>query len=97
MAMASGIGARLASPPAGPLPHAFWFGEDQARYVLTAKVAEVPKIAAAAAENGIPISILGTTAGKQLTLPGEDPILVSSLHALFEGWLPVYMAGGTAR
>jgi phosphoribosylformylglycinamidine synthase subunit PurL len=96
MAMASGIGAKLDSPPAGIPPHAFWFGEDQARYVLTVKTVEVPKIAAAAAESGIPISILGTTAGKQLTLPGEDPILVSSLHALFEGWLPAYMAGGAA-
>ena len=64
--------------------------------MLTVKAAEVPKIAAAAAENGIPISILGTTAGNQLTLPGEDPILVSSLHALFEGWLPAFMAGGAA-
>jgi phosphoribosylformylglycinamidine synthase subunit PurL len=38
--------------------------------------------------------VLGTTGGSQLTLPGEGPILVSSLHALFEGWLPAYMAGG---
>ena len=33
MAMASGIGAELEAPPL--TPHAFWFGEDQARYVLT--------------------------------------------------------------
>jgi phosphoribosylformylglycinamidine synthase II len=97
MAMASGIGAKLDSPPAGIPPHAFWFGEDQARYVLTVRAAEVPKIAAEAAGSGIPVKVLGTTAGRQLTLPGEDPILVPSLHALFEGWLPVYMAGGAAR
>jgi phosphoribosylformylglycinamidine (FGAM) synthase-like enzyme len=96
MAMASGIGAKLDSPPAGIPPHAFWFGEDQARYVLTAKAAEVPKIVAEAAGSGIPVKVLGTTAGLQLTLPGEDPILVSSLHALFECWLPAYMAGGAA-
>src|SRR5690242_19180285 len=34
MAMASGIGAVLEAP-AGTLAHAFWFGEDQARYVIT--------------------------------------------------------------
>jgi phosphoribosylformylglycinamidine (FGAM) synthase-like enzyme len=96
MAMASNIGAKLDSPPAGIPPHAFWFGEDQARYVLTAKTAEMPKIAAEAAAHGVPLRVLGTTGGGQLTLPGEDPILVSSLHALFEGWLPTYMAGGAA-
>ncbi len=97
MALASRIGAKLDSPPAGIPPHAFWFGEDQARYVLTAKTAEVPKIMAEAAGDGIPVRVLGTTGGSQLTLPGEDPILVSSLHALFEGWLPTYMAGGAAE
>ncbi|MBN8920803.1 MAG: phosphoribosylformylglycinamidine synthase subunit PurL, partial [Rhizobiales bacterium] len=35
MAMASGIGARLYGAPALIPPHAFWFGEDQARYVVT--------------------------------------------------------------
>ena len=36
MAMASGIGAVLEAPSNVPA-HAFWFGEDQARYVVTAK------------------------------------------------------------
>ena len=35
MAMASGIGAELDRPPLAA--HAFWFGEDQARYLVTAK------------------------------------------------------------
>ena len=34
MAMAAGIGATLAAAPAGVPAHAFWFGEDQGRYVL---------------------------------------------------------------
>ncbi|HXM31524.1 MAG TPA: phosphoribosylformylglycinamidine synthase subunit PurL [Xanthobacteraceae bacterium] len=97
MALASRIGAKLDSPPADIPPHAFWFGEDQARYVLTAKAAEVPKITAEAAGDDIPVRVLGTTGSDQLTLSGEDPILVSSLHALFEGWLPAYMAGGAAE
>ncbi|HXY89936.1 MAG TPA: AIR synthase-related protein, partial [Xanthobacteraceae bacterium] len=96
MAMASGIGAALDSPPVDIASHAFWFGEDQARYLLTARPAEMPKIAAAAAAAGVPLRVLGTTKGRQLTLPGENPILVSSLHALFEGWLPAYMAGKAA-
>ena len=37
MAMASGIGARLDAPPPALPPHAFWFGEDQGRYVVTVR------------------------------------------------------------
>jgi len=96
MAMAGRIGARLDSPPAAIPAHAFWFGEDQGRYVATAKPAEVPKITADAASAGVPMKVLGKTDRRQLTVPGCDPILVSSLHALHEGWLPGYMAAGTA-
>ena len=40
MAMASGIGAELEAP-SGQLPHAFWFGEDQGRYVITVEAARM--------------------------------------------------------
>ncbi len=47
MAMASGIGAEL---EAAPIPaHAFWFGEDQARYVLTVPAGKAAKVATARA------------------------------------------------
>jgi phosphoribosylformylglycinamidine synthase len=93
MAMASGIGAHLKATPAEMPSHAFWFGEDQARYLLTVKSADLQKAEAAAGKAGVPLRHLGTTAGRQLTLPGADPILVSSLHKLHESWLPAYMAG----
>jgi phosphoribosylformylglycinamidine synthase len=91
MAMASGIGAMLEASPAGLPAHAFWFGEDQARYVITAKPADLPKIESLAKAAGVAIRRLGTTGGSQLTLPGEDPILVSTLQASHESWLPNYM------
>ncbi len=92
MAMASGIGAELDSAPL--TPHAFWFGEDQARYVVTvdAGVAERTIVRAAAA--GVPARLLGATGGDALTLKGERPILVAKLRERFEGWLPGYMTGG---
>src|SRR5262252_1907339 len=43
MAMASGIGAKL--DPARAPAHAFWFGEDQARYVVTLTAAQAPQVA----------------------------------------------------
>jgi phosphoribosylformylglycinamidine synthase len=95
MAMASGVGATLEAPPSGLAAHAYWFGEDQARYVATAPVARLPEIEALAAKSGVPLTHLGRTGGRQLTLPGENPYLVSALHALHESWFPAYMAGGS--
>src|SRR6202020_271702 len=60
MAMASGIGAVLEAPSGIP-PHAFWFGEDQARYVVTAKDAHGVMQQAKAA--GVPLTTLGATGG----------------------------------
>jgi phosphoribosylformylglycinamidine synthase len=90
MAMASGIGAVLETPPGIPA-HAFWFGEDQARYLITAKNAEpILERAKAAA---VPLARLGATGGTVLSVAGERPLLVSDLKRRFEAWLPAYMAG----
>src|SRR6202012_2737675 len=35
MAIASDIGAQLLAAPASIVPHAYWFGEDPARYIVT--------------------------------------------------------------
>ena len=92
MAMASGIGASCdAKLEAG---HAFWFGEDQARYLITVEAAQADAVLARAKAAGVPARRLGLTGGDALTLPGERPILVTILREGFEAWLPAYMAGG---
>jgi len=91
MAIASGIGASLEPVPAGLPAHAYWFGEDQARYVVTAASENLPKIGTLAAQAGVKLRQLGRTSGSQLTLPGETPILVSTLQARHESWLPEFM------
>jgi phosphoribosylformylglycinamidine synthase subunit PurL len=95
MAMASGIGAELETP-SGQLPHAFWFGEDQGRYVITVKAADAAGVREKAAKDGIPAQRLGRTVGNALILPPERPILIATLVSRFEGWLPGYMAGNAA-
>jgi phosphoribosylformylglycinamidine synthase len=95
MAMASGIGARLEGPGVAA-SHAFWFGEDQARYVVTVKEADAAALLQAAGRQSIPVQRLGSTAGNALILPGERPILIATLVSRFEGWLPQYMAGNAA-
>jgi phosphoribosylformylglycinamidine synthase len=94
MAMASGIGADLQAAGTGPLPPAaFWFGEDQARYVLTVRESDLAATLALAAAGQIPAVRLGATGGTALLLPGERPLLVNTLSDRFESWLPGYMAG----
>jgi len=90
MAIASGIGAVL-EPPPGVLAHAFWFGEDQARYVITTKQSQPVLDRAKAA--GVPLVALGATGGALLALTGERPLRLDDLKRRFEAWLPAYMAG----
>ena len=93
MAMASRIGAVLEVPPGAPA-HAFWFGEDQARYVVTVRDAEV--VAQRAKAAGVPVLRLGATGGRTLAVAGERPLPIGDLLSRFEDWLPAYMAASPA-
>ena len=92
MAMPRGIGASIGL--AG-LPQAipFWFGEDQARYVIAAPFAEAEKIVEEAVAAGITAAELGKTGGDAITLDDKDSARVAVLKAGFEGWFPNYMSG----
>jgi phosphoribosylformylglycinamidine synthase II len=96
MAIASGIGATFDAAPKDVPPHAFWFGEDQARYVVTVQAADADKLIANAKAAGVPAMKIGVTGGNALALPGESPVLIAALTEKFEGWLPAYMAGSAA-
>jgi len=93
MAIASGIGARLYGAPVLIPPHAFWFGEDQARYVVTVAQDAAEAVIVRARAAGITVRRLGQTAGDTINLPGERPLLVKVLGEAHERWLPAYMAG----
>ena len=88
--MASGIGAELETPPIAA--HAFWFGEDQARYVVTADPGKAGRILDRAKAAGVPVREIGTTGGDALAVAGERAIPVAKLRERFEGWLPAFMA-----
>jgi phosphoribosylformylglycinamidine synthase subunit PurL len=91
MAIAGRLGAAI--DPFEGVAHGFLFGEDQGRYVVSAK----PDAAAAIVEDakgaGVAIQRVGVAGGDALTLPGEPPILLADLAAASESWLPAYMAG----
>lgn len=89
MAMGSGTGARLAPAPEGIPAHGFWFGEDQARYVLA--VTDGAALIAKAKAAGVPARLIGTAGGGDLVLPDGTAISVSKLAAAHEATLPALM------
>ena len=95
MAMASGIGAQLLGSPAAIVPHAYWFGEDQARYVVTVPAEKAGLVLAKMKGADVPCMRIGTTGGETIAVSGEAPVSIASLKAGFEGWFPAYMSGAT--
>jgi phosphoribosylformylglycinamidine synthase len=96
MAMAGGIGAQLLAAPASIVPHAYWFGEDQARYIVTVPAEEAGRVLAKMKGAGVPCARIGTTGGETIAIAGETPVAVALLKACFENWFPAYMGGGAA-
>jgi phosphoribosylformylglycinamidine synthase subunit PurL len=93
MAMAGDIGARLLAAPAAIVPHAYWFGEDQARYLVTVPETEAGRVLAKMRGCGIPCVRIGTTGGDTIAIAGEASIEIETLKTRFESWLPAYMGG----
>lgn len=86
MAMTSGIGATIELPEDLPA-HAFLFGEDQARYVVTVKGEDAEAIEA----SGLPVTRLGVTGGVVLNLGAAATVKVMDLKAAHEGFFQSLM------
>lgn len=89
MAMAGRVGARLSASPREIPSHAFWFGEDQARYVLA--VADSGAILRMAEAAGVPAWRIGFSGGQDLTLPDGGTISMRALRAAHERFFPEWM------
>jgi phosphoribosylformylglycinamidine synthase len=96
MAMAGGIGALLLATPESIVPHAYWFGEDQARYIVTVPAEQAGLVLAKMKGCGVPCARIGTTGGDAIVISGEAPVSVTSLKTGFEGWFPAYMSGSAS-
>jgi len=89
MALAGGIGA---SVEADGLEHAFFFGEDQGRYVVTCAPGETAAVAHEAKGLGVPLKRIGVTGSDALRLGGAAPVALAALAEAYETWLPAYMS-----
>lgn len=91
MAMASRTGVQLTAGPDGLPPHAWWFGEDQGRYVVAVAPAEAGALLERAARAGVPAERIGRSGGDGLVLPDGAAIPVAELcevnEAFFRTWM----------
>jgi phosphoribosylformylglycinamidine synthase len=94
MALAGDVGVRLFTHPRDIPGHAFWFGEDQARYIVAVPdAAALVRVAEAA---GVPAIRIGTSGGEDLTLPDGGTISIQALRAEHERFFPSWL-DDTAR
>jgi len=92
MAMAANMGLD-AAVDTGPIPlHAFAYGEDQGRYILSVTAENRASVLEAAKNADVTVQVMGKTGGKNLTLNATTPISVADMHEAHKGWMPDYMS-----
>ncbi|HEY7977689.1 MAG TPA: phosphoribosylformylglycinamidine synthase subunit PurL [Rhizomicrobium sp.] len=93
MALAGNIGVDVgvAGTTVDAIP--FFFGEDQARYVLAVPAKEADKIEGELREAGIIHALIGKTiAEKVVRVEREGEVSIAALRKAHEGWFPTYMS-----
>ncbi|GBQ93756.1 phosphoribosylformylglycinamidine synthase II [Acetobacter nitrogenifigens DSM 23921 = NBRC 105050] len=90
MAMAGGVGCVLQSAESGIRPEAFWFGEDQARY-LVAIEGDADALIARAKAQSVSARVIATIGGDGLTLPNGATISIARLRSANEAFFPGLM------
>jgi phosphoribosylformylglycinamidine synthase II len=91
MALAGNLGATISAPPAADA--SVWFGEDQARYLVTVPASAVADVEAQAATAGVSVISIGTTGGATLTLGTARAIPLTELRTAHESFFPALMDG----
>ena len=81
MALASGCGATVAGAPKGMAPGAWFFGEDQGRYLLACPAKSAMAALDAAAKAGVPARQIGTLEGDAVILGGRPAPLAALREA----------------
>ena len=94
MAFASGIGCSLTNPTDLPA-HAFFFGEDQARYLVATDKNSINPILSTAQGIDVPAVVIGTVGGARISGEGAFDVTLAGLKERWMTWMPNLMSGGT--
>lgn len=96
MALAAGRGVALTTPVKQRVA-AFWFGEDQGRYLVAATPSVADTVLLKAAMAGVQAAKIGRFGGPDLVLDNTDSIGLLDLSDLHETALPNYMSADLAK
>ncbi len=92
MALAGGRGFQYVPHPT-LAAHAAAFGEDQGLYLIGASARTAGDIVKQAEAAGLPARIAARVEGDAIAVPGEEPLPLTRLRQVHEGWLPGFMSG----
>jgi len=96
MALGAGRGLNLHTP-VKTRKAAFWFGEDQGRYLVATAPAAADTLLLKAAMAGVQASRIGRFGGPDILLDDDDALSLLDLSDIFEAALPEYMTAETAK
>ncbi len=91
MALRGDLGAEVQTDKTLP-PHAWFFGEDQGRYVVTCAPSKTSKIIKAAEKEGITARKIGKVGGKGIKI-GQTKVDLEELRKANESVIPDFVAG----
>jgi phosphoribosylformylglycinamidine synthase len=90
MCIAGGTGVEVSQPAGNAIPsHAFFYGEDQARYLIATGSAD--EVLADAEKAGVPAIVIGHSGGTSLIVKDLVSLKLDDIKAAHEAWLPSYM------
>jgi phosphoribosylformylglycinamidine synthase len=97
MALAGRTGFTISETP-GALPlHAFYFGEEQGRYLLAVSPENANIIKERATATGLPVTEIAQSGGDVIALPNEQELPVKALKSAHEAWFPRYFDGAAVK
>jgi phosphoribosylformylglycinamidine synthase len=84
-------GAAVTLEMGSPAPHAFLFGEDASRAVVSFAPGQRAEVERLCSEHRVPLAIVGTVGGPSLEVRGQLKVEVSALSKSWRGGIPALM------
>jgi len=91
MALAGNIGLDIRRPSGNTALSGWYFGEDQARYLLAVDQNSVNPILSTADGKGVKAAMIGTFGGSRITSNDGLDLEVSEIRSIYEAWFPTLM------
>jgi len=92
MLLGTKFGAKVSQPESSDLPaYAFWFGEDQARFVVTTD--DLPILQEKLREARMPYDVLGQTTASKSLIFGDNSVDMVALKTVHSNWFDQTFSG----